>query len=179
MADHICSPAAFPWGWVWRANWSLHPCGINRSGTELMGELRGAEGSEGWQRGVTAPSPVPSGCTGTESIAPVGLGLWVSPAPSRQAGRAEALALAPAAPGSRESSPERRASCARSPCSRLRRCSARHLAGPRGLRNKELLAELSAAPGRSLTCRYRAVAQAGLSQGLGILQLCTEGSDII
>lgn len=43
----------------------------------------------------------------------------------------------------------------------------RHLAGPRGLRNKELLAELSAAPGRSLTCRYRAVAQAGLSQRVG------------
>lgn len=43
----------------------------------------------------------------------------------------------------------------------------RHLAEPWGLRNKELLAELSAAPGRSLTRRYWAVVQTGLSQRLG------------
>lgn len=42
-----------------------------------------------------------------------------------------------------------------------------HLAGPWGLRNKELLAKLSAAPGRSATCRYWAVARTGFSHGLG------------
>lgn len=42
-----------------------------------------------------------------------------------------------------------------------------HLEGPWGLRNKELLAELSAAPGRSATCRYGAVAHTGLRHRLG------------
>lgn len=151
--------------------------GINRSGWHGAG---GRGERSRCQRGVTAPCPVPSGCTSRESIAPVGWGSCRSPAPCRQAGPAEVLPPARAAQRSRGGSPESipvpRAP-AHGSADALR--AARHSAGPQGLRNKELLAELSAAPERSLTCRYRAVAQAGLSQRLGILELRTEGSDII
>lgn len=155
MADHICSPVPFPWGRLRRASWSsVGSTGL--AGTELVGEEpRPARGDS------TVPWMYIHGKHCSR-----GMGLVPRPCPWPVAAQRSIP----------ESIPVPRVP-AHGSADALR--AARHLAGPQGLRNKELLAELSAAPGRSLTCRYRAVAQAGLSQRLGILELRTEGSDII
>lgn len=130
MADHICSPVALPWRDYGEQTGACIPMeSTGLAGTVLMGEVRGASGSEGWQRGVTAASPVPSGCTSTEIITPVDWsqpswpkGSCMSPPPSREAGRAEVLPVARGCSEEQGKQPGEHP-CARSPCSWLRRCS--------------------------------------------------------